>query len=170
MALTSFLVLLGITTPTPVETIPVAPIEIIQQSTSEESIPVVKVEKKQEKIIVQTVTPLPTNIIASENIVTEETPVTPQTVIIQIEEKKPAKVDNIFREQDYQMESTKTYSITPQEGSPLKPRTDISLEELRDYVIQTNYQIVSFRQKMAEATEEELIEYLEHNGFTVVVK
>lgn len=79
---------------------------------------------------------------------------------------------DIFEDQENTSMPTKEklYTITPQKGSPLKPRENITLEQLRDYVIQTNYQIVAFREKMATASEDELIDYLKANGFTIEIK
>jgi len=60
-----------------------------------------------------------------------------------------------------------TYTITPQSGSPLQPRHKISFEQLRQYVLSTNYDYVAFRKKMEVATEQDLIDYLVANGFKV---
>ena len=160
-AFTTLLVLVGLSSAPveiPVEPTP-APIEIV------ESAPVVETEITPTQIVVEKkTTPLSSNT-ALEVVSVPDVP----SVIIQIEEKKPEKKDNIFKEQEDLAMGTisKTYSITPQEGSPLKSRKDISLEQLREYVIQMNYQVVAFREKMAEASEGELIEYLNHNGFVV---
>lgn len=77
---------------------------------------------------------------------------------------------SIFEEQieeDNQMPEETLYTIIPQEGSPLEGREDITLAEMRDYVIQTNYDVLTFRQSMETATADELIEWLEANGFEV---
>lgn len=160
---TALLVVVGLSSAPveiPVEPTP-APIEIVEVEPAPEVIENIT----PAQIVVEQKTTSLSNNTALEIVSTPETP----TVIIQLEEKKPEKKDNIFKEQEDLAMGTieKKYSITPQEGSPLKPRKDISLEQLREYVIQMNYQVVAFRQKMAEASEGELIEYLNHNGFVV---
>ena len=169
---TTFLVLVGLSS-APVEipaepTPTIAPVEIVE-ITSVESVPVVKKEITPTQTVVEETTPLSGNSIVPETVLTPET----RTVILQImEEEKPKKPDNIFQEQeDTSMAKVeKTYSVTPQEGSPLKSRKNLSLEELREYVLQTNYQVLSFRKQMKVASAKELIAYLEQNGFTVEIK
>lgn len=78
---------------------------------------------------------------------------------------------SIFDEQEEitmpEEETPILYDIEVQEGSPLSPRTGITLEEMRDYVLQTNYNVLTFREQMETATAQELIDWLEANGFQV---
>lgn len=173
LAFSSLLIAIGVMqAPTPVEPVTpvIAPVEIVQD-TAVKTDPSPVVKKITPKKVVTVETHLPVNKEALE-VVTPIVLPEPATIYIKIEEPKPAVKDDIFREQGYSpmTASAKAYSITPQKGSPLKARENISLEEVREYVIATNYQIVSFREKMATASEAELLDYLKANGFTIEIK
>ena len=86
------------------------------------------------------------------------------------DEAREKRAANPLREQENNVATkTKLYTITPQEGSPLKPRSEITADELREYVLRTNYDVIAFRKAMEEATVDELVKYLEQNGFEVEV-
>lgn len=167
MAFTSFMILIGIV-PAPVAVPEPAPVEVVEIVEVDPPAAPIEEPAEEEVAVPVIVAPVPAPL---QIINVPETALDPEVnlpaVIIEIKEKDPEKSDNIFKEQEEEVENTKLFSITPQEGSPLKPRTNITLEQLRDYVIQTNYQVVAFRQKMAEASEDELLDYLKSNGFTI---
>ena len=60
------------------------------------------------------------------------------------------------------------YSVVPQTDAKLKKKDAMTLDELRDYVLKTNPNVVAFRKKMQGASAEELVNYLVQNGFTVI--
>jgi len=93
----------------------------------------------------------------------------PVTVVIPVNISESNEIPNT-KEVERAVIGVKTYSITPQEGSPLEAKTGLDVEGLRAYVLAMNPDYVAFRKKTASSTEAELIAYLEANGFKVEYK
>jgi len=102
----------------------------------------------------------------------------PVTVVVQIEEPEEEDAPRASRDRDPLRDEEKEtpmatkeklFTITPQEGSPLKPRTKIDLEQLRAYVIATNPEAGRFVKQMESATQDEMVAYLKSNGFEVEI-
>jgi hypothetical protein len=59
------------------------------------------------------------------------------------------------------------YTITPPEGSPLPSLVEVSLEEVRTYVIGFHEHAL-WKEKMRTANEDQIVEVLLANGFDVI--
>lgn len=94
---------------------------------------------------------------------------TPVTPIASSEVVQP--VDIIQPTSTIEMVTVKTFTVTPPAGNTyFKAQSGLTFEQLRDYAVSTNANIAKFRQQMSKASEAEVVEYLESNGFTVVKK
>jgi len=93
------------------------------------------------------------------------TPVTP------VASSPVQTVEIIQPTQTIEMAKEKTFTVTPPAGNTyFKEQTGLTLEGLRAFTISTNANIVRFKQQMTKASESEMVEYLENNGFKVVKK
>lgn len=96
----------------------------------------------------------------------------PFTISIPVDVSGSNIITNSAQPVEIQMATTKEklFYLTPQEGSPLKTKDGITLEEMRAYVLSMNPDVVAFRKQTENATEAELVKYLQLNGFIVQKK
>ena len=93
------------------------------------------------------------------------------TPVIPVASQAVPQVEIIQSTSTIEMATEKTFTVTPPAGNTyFAKQTGLSFEQLRAFAVSTNPNIAKFRQQMSKASESEVVEYLESNGFTVVKK
>ena len=112
------------------------------------------------------VTPQPLLVPSPAPVALPQPVVITQPVIVQVQPQSQPPTDNPLNDQT-PAPNTTIYDIVPQAGSPLKSRQGLDLEGLRAYIMGLNNSI-GFQVRIQNATADELVAYLQDNGFQVV--